>query len=408
MQHSHPNAPLPPEMTGVHPDSWAHDTVVRRWPETIFRVIQNNPFSSSVEARLRALAEGLPDAPISLISDPGAPDIDAWNRYVEPHIGKGWLEPPWFFCEHYLYRCIIADIGYHQPGPANGVDPFLFEKTKGLTAGLKSVRALADRLDASHRAGEEKGPVVQHLLYLDLWGNQADLSLWPTDSGAKPNHDSPESADEFLLVDDTAAAVAHLLRGDPKRSRVDILVDNAGFELLGDLILADHLLFQGIAATVRLHVKPHPTYVSDAVTHDVAISMNTLKSDEAPPVRRLGDRLSIHRNRDRLQIHDDYFWTSPLPGWKMPDLLRREFSESHLVVSKGDAHYRRLLGDRDWPPTTSFIDIVSYFPAPILALRTAKSELFCGLNPGETERVSAMEPAWQVNGRWGVAQFSGL
>ena len=105
-------------------------------------------------------------------------------------------------------------------------------------------------------------------------------------------------------------------------------------------------------------------------------------------------------------MRDNFYWTSPLPGWELPFPLRMELSPADLVISKGDANYRRLLGDLDWPYTTPFDEILQYFPAPILALRTVKAEIICGLQPGQAEKVAAQDRAWMVNGRWGVLQFA--
>lgn len=44
------------------------------------------------------------------------------------------------------------------------------------------------------------------------------------------------------------------------------------------------------------------------------------------------------------------------------------------------------------------------FPAPLVALRTFKSELVVGLAPGQAEREQAADPEWLVNGRRGVIQ----
>jgi hypothetical protein len=70
---------------------------------------------------------------------------------------------------------------------------------------------------------------------------------------------------------------------------------------------------------------------------------------------------------------------------QMPQRLRDEFSgkstadhnsgSSAMVFVKGDANYRRLLGDRTWPLDTPFSDVVSYFPVPVCALRTLKAEV---------------------------------
>jgi hypothetical protein len=122
-------------------------------------------------------------------------------------------------------------------------------------------------------------------------------------------------------------------------------------------------------------------------------------------VRDFGCRLQSHLESGQLELKDDLFWNSPLSMWDMPEGLSHELSAEKLVLVKGDANYRRLLGDRHWPFTTSFDEIMAYFPSPIAALRTLKSELACGLAPNQVEEVARQDPQWLVNGRWGVIQL---
>merc|ERR1719270_259814 len=50
---------------------------------------------------------------------------------------------------------------------------------------------------------------------------------------------------------------------------IDIVMDNAGFELFSDLCLADFLITTGLASMVRLRVKVHPWFVSDTSKKDI-------------------------------------------------------------------------------------------------------------------------------------------
>jgi uncharacterized protein with ATP-grasp and redox domains len=398
--------PLPEPMTALDPKSWANDTVTRRWKEILQRMFTENNLPTSIEQRLETLRSDIPQASIRSIKDPGAPDARVWNQNIRVHAGRNWLEPPWFFTEHYFYRRVMEAISYFQFVEGQGLDPFIHQKRQGLEISRSAIRELATRIAAWTHPGGDRQTLIR-LLYLDLWGNQADLSMWPAEGEAKPDHDDMDQASGFLL-EDRAADIANYILELPKGLRVDFMVDNAGFELVSDLVFADYLLSTGLAGVVRLHVKPHPTYVSDAMIKDVQATLDFFKADEDPQVNELGSRLVDYWEQDRLQVRDNFFWTSPLPGWEMPLPLERELSQSNLVISKGDANYRRLLGDRDWPYTTPFSDILAYFPASIVALRTIKAEIACGMQPGQVEKVAAQDPQWMIDGRWGVVQFHRL
>ena len=169
--------------------------------------------------------------------------------------------------------------------------------------------------------------------------------------------------------------------------------------------MADFLLASNAAGIVYLHLKSHPTFVSDATIRDVHDTLEVLATDEDGEVRSLAHRLQDHIAQGRLLCREDLFWTAPLVFWEMPEELRSELAQSRLILSKGDANYRRCLGDRKWPFTTSFQDIVCYFPAPFVALRTLKSELAAGLQSDQVETLNHEDPQWLTNGQWGVIQF---
>ncbi|MBC7268408.1 MAG: DUF89 family protein, partial [Streptomyces sp.] len=71
---------------------------------------------------------------------------------------------------------------------------------------------------------------------------------------------------------------------------------------------------------------------------------------------------------------------------------------------KGDLNYRRLVGDRYWPPTSSFSDLVEHFPAPLVALRTLKSDLAVGIPDDRLALLEAHEPGWRTDGTHAVLQ----
>ena len=97
----------------------------------------------------------------------------------------------------------------------------------------------------------------------------------------------------------------------------------------------------------------------------------------------------------------------PSPMWDMPNPLRREIKMvCDLAFVKGDANYRRLLGDRYWDYSAPFQDVVgAYFPCHVCALRTLKAEVGCGMDKEQVERAKSLSDEWMVNGRFGVVQF---
>ncbi len=399
------SAPLnpAPAQVGDQPGTWAYQTISKRFPRIASRVIEENAYSHYIQGQIRDLIAEIPMASIRLLDDPGASDLAAWQAYIQPYLGCNWYQPPWWFTEHYFYRRILEATGYFQDGEGRGVDPFDYQKRRGLEVSEAGIHNLCTWLESLETTSLDSSGVIERLLQLDLWGNQADLSLWPAEAEAKPDHQDLEQAASHILVNH-AIRVAEFLVGGTPHARVDFLVDNAGFELVGDLAFSHWLLASGTASQVCLQVKSHPTYVSDAMGVDVRNTLVFLSGNQHPATRRLGTSLQASLENHRLLIMENEFWTSPLDGWQMPDDLRQELSQAALVVSKGDAHYRRLLGDRHWPIQTRFEDIVAYYPTRVVALRTLKSELAVGLTPSQAAAIASQDPGWLLNGRWGVIQ----
>jgi uncharacterized protein with ATP-grasp and redox domains len=319
---------------------------------------------------------------------------------MAPYRDETWLSAPWFASETYLYRRIASITGFFS-GPLTGRDPFRAQKQESRQADRTAIRT---RLNAATAARDSAGrdAALHAALTAALWGNQADLSMWP--DGATPDAATdPSAGDDRLLADDRRAAVRWIAARAPLR-RVDVLLDNVGLELATDLALAWLLLSTGTAESVHLHVKPHPLFVSDALPADVNDLLDRLAADEDSGARIAGD-LEAARSDGALRVRPHRFWTSPLAGWEMPADLREDLGTSALVISKGDANYRRWLGDRHWSPTTVLGDALAYRPAPVLLLRTLKSEVAAGLAPQAVARARSADPDWMVSGTWGVVQF---
>jgi uncharacterized protein with ATP-grasp and redox domains len=398
-----PDLPLPDPICSDVPGTWAYSTVTVRLPDIARRTLVENDFSPETAARVNDLIAAIPSEPIRLLREEGR-DAALWAGAIERYLGQDWLEPPWFFVETYFYRRLLEATGYYEAGAGKGRDPFAYQKREGMLTMRPMINAVCERLAVWVAQGWQERNLAA-LVAINLWGNRADLSLWPADAGDdQPLQADWEGAEAQTLVDDTAEVIRYL--GKHKGARVDFIVDNAGLELVTDLALADYLLGSGAAERITLHLKMHPTFVSDAMIVDVQDTAVFLAAEENGATAAFGKRLLAYLADSRLQLRDDPFWTSPFALWQLPDELRQELSQAQLIISKGDANYRRLLGDRHWPYTSSFQAIMAYTPAPLLALRALKAEVAAGLGMEQIERLDEEDAEWLVNGRWGVIQFA--
>ncbi len=400
-----PKLTIPEPLRGSDPDSFARNTVIVRLPNILRRILAENDFSPPIVRKLESLIEEIPYAQIKQLDDSRAPDALQWAQFIEPHLDLNWLQIPWFLAETYLYRRVLDITGYFEPGNGYRVDPFAYQKQTGLETAHGAITSLSAQLDLGDKQSNKIFDLFTTLLMIDLWGNQVDMSLWPADQGDHPLHADLQTSQSHILVNDTNDVVDYLAGQMDQPLRIDFIVDNAGFELVCDLALTDFFLSSTLASIIVLHLKYHPTFVSDAITKDVTQTINFLATNFQPNIKSLGQRLQTHLDTNRLRLQNDLFWTSPLSFWDMPARVRQDLSQSHLIISKGDANYRRLLGDRCWPYTTAFADIVNYLPRPLLALRTLKSEVAAGFKPEQIKILEEQDPNWLTNGKRGVIQF---
>jgi len=326
-----------------------------------------------------------------------APDAAFWNEVSQPHFGHSWLDAPWYWAEAYFYRRVLEATHYFQTGHGwHGMDPYANKKATEIRPDA------APRLaDAALRGLPADDPAARFRLacHASLWGNRTDLS-YNVAATITPAA-SLEEERAHLLADDTPA-VWDFLSTRPAAC-VAVITDNAGAELLMDLALVDLMLESGLASSVALLLKQQPYYVSDAMPKDVLDSLRALPGG-GPLAGQLARRLEARLRQGSLVLRTHWFFTSCLMYTQMPADLADDLRAYDLVILKGDANYRRLLGDARWDPTTPFSAITAYFPTPLLALRTLKAELIAGLQPGQAEELSRADPQWRTNGQRGVAQ----
>ncbi|MEO0564530.1 MAG: damage-control phosphatase ARMT1 family protein [Chloroflexota bacterium] len=411
------NLPPPIRTDGTNP--FAYHTMGVRQPDMILKLLDANPhFSPMIREELLLLRDDLirnsPVFALNLFPTP-PPDYIDWASAIIDRGGERnvtWLNTDWFFAETLFFRLIVEATRYFETGE----DPYAPFKTEEIKS--EALWTLVERAVTLPGGAWDRLP---DLLRLATWGNRMDLSY-----AAASERGTAANADD-LLVDDAEATREHLFRtslipfigaqddpdrnpaGFAQRGLAHIILDNAGTELAMDLVLTDALL-TGYCDVVVLHTKAHPTFVSDATNEDVLGMMRRFElgphgTGLMPEVADLGERLRGAFEEGRIRLGSHVFWNSPYFMWEMPRQLASVLDGSQLVIVKGDANYRRLVGDALWPATTHFADVVRYFPAPVLALRTLKSDPIVGLTASQVIALEDADADWRTNGQRGVIQL---
>jgi hypothetical protein len=318
----------------------------------------------------------------------------------------------WFWQENVTYDHLLRI--YVEHGIA--ADPFASQKERALAAAEISFLTFVAPL-----ANDANPPDIAAALLASLWGNRGDLSLSAgrvDDATALTLPGTQENRsllpDDALLIDERINAITIL--SQQAAAAIVLILDNCGAELLADLVLSDALLRKG-AASVTLHAKVSPTFVSDATCRDVWNTVDWLTAR----IPALATRLRAASAAGTFIVESHPFWNAPRAGWEMPkDLYDRLEKTCDLAIFKGDANYRRLLGDRHWPHDTPFQSVVgAYTPCPLLALRTCKAGLIVGVSQELESRARAIHEGrdgggidasdeWLVTGYFGVAQFASV
>ena len=278
-----------------------------------------------------------------------------------------------------------------------GYDVFARQKISTFRSSRAAVLELAKKYkavvqdvgNASSSEGKNAEEIEQaeRLLFTEmceicLWGNATDLSLLTLltyeDIQKLQGAGARKASEESIIVNDIDAAYAVLrdARKKGKRDgerRVDIVLDNSGFELFVDLVLAGYLLSAGLATNVILHPKVMPWFVSDVIPRDFADLLNALADPQAfytaPPnddtntgrktyeplserevddVTFLFSQLSQFHAEGKLILRPHHFWTMSGSYWRLPVTasgLFHDLQDSELVLFKGDLNYRKLTGD---------------------------------------------------------------
>lgn len=357
------------------------------------------------------------------------------------HEGESWFNSGWLFAEVYLYRRINVLFQFHPLW--RQFDVFGRVKQSTFHSSFHGVVELALRYKAlssqlQENAGNEEALQVLFKEFIDisLWGNATDLSLLTNatleDIKSIQGAQARKDAESKIVVNDTDKAWQVLLSTKPG-ARVDFVLDNSGFELYADLVLAAFLISSKLARQCVFHAKDMPYMVSDALYKDFTTLLQDLRNPDFFPAEDKDSRNALDGFANeiedfvangKLQFRTNPFWTTHLDYWNIdPSETRHGGAEVHgdllqssLVIFKGDLNYRKLTGDRKWPRTTPWAEAIGPLARngiTLLSLRTAKADVQVGLPQGLDEKLSGEwekdHPGkgswWTSSGKWAVICF---
>uniref|UniRef100_H3A8M1 Sugar phosphate phosphatase n=1 Tax=Latimeria chalumnae TaxID=7897 RepID=H3A8M1_LATCH len=428
--------------------SFAYLTIRDRLPEILSKVVDTvhrhkNKFfqehgQEGVEAEKRVISflsklrnELQTDKPVIPLTD-GLPDSELWNQYLQQQkalLGRNerpsWFKSPWLYVECYMYRriheavkqsALLVEFPWFQSKKQQLFFYVIICTTLKIIYLCNILCSIGFVIDAG------KSPKIKELMpfitQISLWGNRCDLSI----SAGRDNSQkssllaSLEGLKAFILVDDSKSVWSVLLESkktkaeETSSTRVDIILDNAGFELVTDLVLADFLLASQLATEIHFHGKCMPWFVSDTTKEDFDWTLRVLQADNHFWMSNCGIKWEGLAKKGVWVYHEHSFWTLPHEFRDMAEVapdLHAELQKSNLIFFKGDLNYRKLTGDRKWDLTTSFHQSLQGFhPAPLCSLRTLKADIQVGLQPGQGEQLTASDANWMTNGKYAIIQLS--
>ncbi|SCU86310.1 LAMI_0D01442g1_1 [Lachancea mirantina] len=355
-----------------------------------------------------------------------------------------WLTGGWLFCEVYLYRRM--NVLFQAFNSWREFDIFNRLKQSTFHSSLFGVVELAIRYKnlktQLNGADQEMLEILfKEFVEISLWGNATDLSLLTNatleDIKSIQGAEARKASESKIIVNDTAVAWKHLLGASNKR--VDFVLDNSGFEVYADLMLALFLLDTGVTELCNFHAKDIPYMVSDCRIRDFHELLDDLKSPTFFDLTSLGSNAKAARegldflvrsiesyvDAGKIVFTQDSFWSLDLDYWNLDASetkyhgaeIHKDFLKSDLVIFKGDLNYRKLTGDRNWPRTTAWSTAIGPLAKngiKSLSLRTCKADVVVDLPPGcdeklcqvwKTEKPSEPSSWWSSSGKYAVICF---
>ena len=357
-----------------------------------------------------------------IVSD--APDVKIYNQCFNDYKKQfgsepKWFESEWLYAECYMYRRVRE--AFEVTKHIKAFDPFNESKEHALKSSITACEVLAkfvktigtkDKLDVD----------TQFIRFIEvsLWGNKCDLSL---SGGADSNNFTNPTDDlvklrDFIVANQINDLWNYVKKSSDKESfQLSIVLDNSGFELFTDLILAEFLAISGILkdkSVIRWYVKSIPWFVSDVMTKDFHWLLNYLADDSqshSNDIKELGKKWKNNLETGKWLIVDDYYWTLPYDYSHMNTIspkLYKSLSESDLILFKGDLNYRKLAGDLNWNFSVPFKTALrGFLPTAVCTLRTIKADVVVGIEDKQMlERIKTLPKEWRETGEYAVIQLA--
>ncbi|KAL2731288.1 damage-control phosphatase ARMT1-like isoform X2 [Vespula squamosa] len=430
--------PFGVRLAGIYMRSFAYVTLKDRLPIILTRIVDN--FSRNKEQIAQKFGENATEEIkqmvgfisqlkneivtnkalkiLPIVENDSDNDAADWNKYLKDKTEKEgatptWFNTEWLYCECYMYRTLAQKFLLMKA--LHTYDPFLQQKRDSFTHSLNTIKILnnylLDVIDKGTLTELEKKQELLKFIQLNLWGNKCDLSL----SGGADSDQTGNPIEQLTIfhddiLDNASDFVWQLLnKQKPNDSNIiDMVLDNAGYELFTDICLANFLVKFGLAGKIRFYVKRYPWYVSDANVNDFHWILDYMKKSSNPELKRTAQLSYDNLKNNIWTIEEESYWTGPYELAEMKEkdkVLYAKLSDAKLVIFKGDLNYRKLLGDINWEYTTSFMQALRGFrPTNILSLRTIKSDVCVGLPLGKGEMLYEKDETWMITGKYGLIQ----
>lgn len=208
-------------------------------------------------------------------------------------------------------------------------DPFSAQKVKTFQSSGTAIEQLSSAVedliqkakaftDRSKSSLEGLQVIFRELVQTSLWGNATDLSLLTNLTHADIQHlqaggigaEAQSKRQQFILSDlqNIDEAWNAIVQAGPS-SRIDIILDNSGFELFTDLLLADFILSTGLIDKIVFHPKDMPWFVSDVTPADFIFTIEALQSKSffllnSGKAKKVQDEKNNH---EASQLDNNYF-----------------------------------------------------------------------------------------------------